>query len=78
MEGDNIPILTATFFRVMCISTGADVTTASFIEQSAIASGSGSGCGHGRGRDFRGGRDSFGGDRGSYGGKQTVSDKGSR
>ena len=62
----------------MRVSTGADVTTAPSIEQSAMASGRGRGRGLDRGRDFVGGRDSFGGSRGSYGDRQTVEDKGPR
>ena len=45
LEGDNISTLTATFSRVMRISTGIDGTTASSIEQSAMTSERGSSCG---------------------------------
>jgi len=45
LGGDNIPTLTATFSRIMRISTGVDVTT--FIEQSAMASRRGRGRGRG-------------------------------
>ena len=58
----------------MHVSTGADVSTASSIEQSAMASGRDRGRGHGR--DFVGGCGSFEG-RGSYSGKQSD-DKGPR
>jgi len=50
LGGDNIPTLTATLSRIMRVSTGADVTTAPSIEQSAMTSGHGRGHGHGRGR----------------------------
>jgi len=76
LGGDNIPTLTATFSRIMHVSTEADVTTAPSIEHSAMASGRGRG--RGREHDFIGGRDLFGGHRGSYGGRQTVGDKGLR
>jgi len=49
MGGDNIPTLTATFSRVMHVSTGANVTTAPSIEQSIMTSGRGRGHGRGRG-----------------------------
>jgi len=76
LGGDNIPTLIATFSRVMCVSTGADVTTTPFNEQSVMASECGRGCGRGYERDFVGGHGSFGGGRGSYSGRQTVGDKG--
>ena len=43
LGGDSIPTLNATFSRVMRVSTGADVCSASSIEQSAIVSGRGRG-----------------------------------
>jgi len=70
---DNIPTLTVTFFRVGCVSTGAAVTTAPSIEQSAMASTREKG--RGRERDFMGGSGSFGGGRGFSGARVTVSDK---
>ena len=73
LRGDSIPTLTATFSRVMRVSTGADISSAPSIEQSAMISGRGIG----RGRDF-GGLVSFVGVRGSYGGRQGVVDKGLR
>jgi len=50
LRENNISILTVTFSRVMCVSTGADVITASSIEQSVMAFE----CGRGRdrGHDF--------------------------
>ena len=75
LGGDNIPTLTATFPRVMRVSTGADVTTAPSIKRSDIASGRGRARGRGYGRDFAGGRGSLGGGRDSYSGRQTVGDK---
>jgi len=55
------------------MSTGADVSLAPSIKQSAIVSERGSGRGHGHDRDF--GHGSFGG-RGFYGGRQSLFDKG--
>jgi len=46
LGGDSIPTLTATFSRVMRVSTGADVFSAPSIEQSVMVSGHGRG--HGR------------------------------
>jgi len=57
----------------MRVFTAADVSTIPFIEQSIMASGRG----RGRGRDFVE-LGLFGGGRGSYGGKQTLGDKGLR
>ncbi|XP_020243477.1 uncharacterized protein LOC109821726 [Asparagus officinalis] len=75
LGGDTIPSLTATFFRVMQVSTGvtSDTTTPSppTMDQSAMFSNRGKGRGRGRGRDSGGGR-------GSFGGRQGESDKGSR
>ena len=68
--GEYIPTLTVTFSRVLRVSTGADVSLAPSIEQSATVSECGRGCGCDR--DFRGGLISFGGGRGCYGGRQTV------
>jgi len=68
LGGDSILTLTATFSRVMRVSTRADVFSAPSIEQSAMVSGHG----RGRGRDFGGrGRRFVGGGRGSYGGRQS-------
>jgi len=77
LEGDNIPTLTTTFSRVMCVSTGANLTTTPSIEQFAMASKCGRGSGRSRRRDCEGGHGSFEG-RGSYGGRQTIGDKRSR
>ena len=54
----------------MHVFTEADVSPAPSVEQYAMVSGRG----RGRGRDF-GGHNSFGGDRGSCGGRQSASDK---
>jgi len=61
----------------MRVSTVTGVIT-TYIEQSAMASGCGRGPDRDRGRDFVGERGSFGGYRGSHGGRQTVGDKGPR
>jgi len=58
LGGDSIFTLIATFSRVLRVSTGADVSSASSIDQSAMYSGRGRGCGCGC--DFSGGRGSFG------------------
>jgi len=58
LGGDSIPTLTDTFSRVVRVFTGADVSSASSIEQSAMYSGRGRG--HSRGHEFGGGRGSFG------------------
>ena len=58
LREDSIPTLTATFFRVMCVFTEADVSSSSSIGHSAIYSGRGKG--QGRGRDYGGGRGSVG------------------
>jgi len=72
LEGDSIPTLTVTFSRVMRISIGADVSSTPSIEQSAMVSGRG----RGRGCDFGGqGRGFIGDGRGSYGGRQSASEK---
>jgi len=57
---DNIPTLTATFSRVMCVSTDTDVSHASSIDQSAMYYGRSRGHGRGCERDSGGGRGSFG------------------
>jgi len=64
--GDSILMLTATFSRIMRVSTGADVSPAPCVEQSTMVSG----CDIGRGRDhdFRG-RGSFGRGCESYSGR---------
>jgi len=62
LKGESIPILIATFSRVMRIFTGANISPASSIEQSAMVSESGRD--RGRGRNFGGGCGSFVGDRG--------------
>ena len=77
LGGDSIPTLTATFSRVMRVSTGADIFFAPFIEQSAMVSR----CGRNRGcgRNFGGrGRGSVGGGRSFYEGRQSASEKGPR
>ena len=75
LGGDIIFTLTVTFYRVMRVSTGADISSAPTIEQSVKVSGRG----RGQGRDFGRARvrGSFGGGRGSYGGRHGVFDKGS-
>ena len=50
LGGDSILALTATFSRVMRVSTGSETSSASSIKQSAMISGRGVG----RGRDFGG------------------------
>jgi len=77
LGGENIPTLTATFFTVMRVSAGAEVTTTPSIEQFAMTSGRGRGRGRGRKRHFVEERGSFGG-HGSFGARLTVSDKGPR
>jgi len=68
MGGDSIPTLTATFSRIMQVSTRSDVSSAPSIEQSAMIFGHGRSRGHGC--DFGGrGRGFVGGGRGSYGGR---------
>ena len=67
LGGDNILMLTATFSRVMRISTGADISYASSIDQSAMYSGRGRG--GGRGRDSGGGYGLFGAGRNFSGGR---------
>ena len=52
LGGDSILVLTASFSRVMQVSTRVDVSFALFIDQSAMVSGRGRGCGHNR--DFGG------------------------
>ena len=74
LGGDSILTLTSTFSRVMRVSTGSDVSSAPSIEQSAIISGRG----RGRGRDFGGRGRGFVRGRGSYGGRQSASEKGPR
>ncbi|XP_020252608.1 uncharacterized protein LOC109829921 [Asparagus officinalis] len=73
LGGDSIPSLTATFSRVMQVSTGVSSDTSApsppSVDQSAMFSSRG----RGRGR----GRDSLGG-RGSFSGRQGDSDRGSR
>jgi len=44
LGGDSILTLTVTFSRVMWVSTGSDVSSAPFIEQSAMISGRGRSC----------------------------------
>ena len=66
LGGDSIHTLTATFSRVMRVSTRSDVSSAPSIEQSVMIFGRG--IGHGHGRDFGGrGRGSVESERGSYG-----------
>ena len=70
---DNILTLTVTFSRDMRVFTRDDVSSAPFIEQSAMIFGRDRGCGSdfgGRGRGF------VGDGRGSYGGRQSASEKG--
>ena len=76
LGGDSIITLTVTFSRVMRISTGADVSYAPSIDQSAMIFGRGRGRDCGRGSDFGGGRSSFGGGHGSYDGTHIGLDKG--
>jgi len=54
LEEDNIPTLTATFSKIMRVSTEADVSHAPSIESSVMVSGRSRGCGRDRIRDFRG------------------------
>ena len=71
LEEDSILTLIVTFLRVMRVSTRSDVSSAAFIEQSAMISR----CGRGRGRDrdFGGQRRGLvGGGHGSYGGRQSA------
>jgi len=75
LGGDSTPTLTATFSRVMHISTGADVSPTPSIEQSAMVFERGRGRDRDRDRDF-GDRGSFVGDRGSYDGRRNIVDKG--
>ena len=77
LKRDKILTLTVTFFRVMCISTGADVSPAPSIEPYTMMSGRDRGdrnhiC------DLRGEYGLFGGSHGSYGGRQSEFDKGLR
>ena len=46
LGADSIPTLTIIFSRVMCVTTGADVSSVSSIEQSAMYFG------RGKGRDY--------------------------
>jgi len=74
LRRDSIPTLTAVFSRVMRVSTGVDVSSAPLIEQSIMIYMRDKG--RDRGRDFRGrGREYVGGERGSYGGRQSASEK---
>ena len=77
LGGDSISTLTATLSIVMHVSTGADVSSASSIDQSAMYSGRGRGRGHGGGATFRGGG-SFGARDNVPGGQLNLSDKGPR
>jgi len=70
LGGDSILMLTATFSRVMRVSTGSDVSSALSIEQSVMISRHG----RGRARDFK--RSIRG--LGSCGGRQSTSEKGPR
>ena len=74
LGGDSIPILTATFSRVMRVSTEADISSAPSIEQTAMIFGRGRS--RGRDHDFGGqGCRSLGGRRSSYGGRQSASER---
>ena len=64
----NILTLTVTFSRVMRVSTGTDVSPTPSIEQSVMIFKYSRDRGRDCGRNFEGGRGSFGGDRGFYGG----------
>ena len=75
MGGDNILTLTTIFFRVLRVSNGDSVSSAPTIEQSVMISERDRDRGHGR--DF-GGHKSFERGHGSYGGRQSGSDKGPR
>jgi len=66
-RGGSILTLTATFSRVMRVSTGADVFSASSIDQSDMYSGRGRAFGHGR--SSGGERDLFGTGRNFSSGK---------
>jgi len=76
LGGDSIPTLTATFSRVMQVSTGANVSSASSMDLSAMYSGRGRG--RGRRCHFGGGRGSFDAGRNVPGRRLNASDKGSR
>ena len=76
LGGDSIPTLTDTFSRVVRVFTGADVSSAPSIEQSAMYSGRGRG--HSRGHEFGGGRGSFGVGHIFTSGRQSTPDKGPR
>ena len=77
LREDSIPTLTATFSRVMRVSTGSDVLSVPFIEQSVMISRHVRG--RGRGRDFVGrGREFVGGGRKSYEDRQSTTKKGPR
>jgi len=71
LGGDSIPTLTATFSRVMRVSTGSDVSSALFIEQSAMIFCRDRDCSCGR--DFRRRGCGFvGGEHGSYEGRECL------
>ena len=78
LRGDSIPTLTITFSRVMCVSTGANVSSASSIDQSFMYSRRGRGRDHGRGQDFGGGRGLFGAGRNVPDRRLNMFDKGLR
>ena len=69
--GENsILILTASLSKIMRVSTGSDISSASSIEQSVVISG----CGRGHGRDFEGQERGSVRGCGSYGGRQSASE----
>ena len=78
LGGDSIPTLTATFSRVMRVSTGADLSFASSIDLSVMYSGCGRDHDRGRECDFRGERGLFGIGRNAPVGRLNVSNKGPR
>jgi len=76
LGGDSIPMLTATFSRVMRVSIRADVSCVSSIDQSVMYSRRGRGRVRGCGHDLKGGCDSFGAGDGVLFGRLNASDKG--
>jgi len=66
LGGESIPTLTATFSRIMCVSTGLDVSHAPSVKQSFMIFRRGRGRGLDCNHDF-GERGSYEGGHGSYG-----------
>ena len=76
LGGDSIPTLIAAFSRVMRVSTGADVSSTSSIDQSACTLDVAEVVV--RDRNFGGGRSSIDTGRSFIGGRQSAPDKGPR